>query len=137
MIHIWVRIDGAVAVVSDIHSEFTHDLAVRETIVSAVRGLLVLQVEEVGLVNISRGEFSSLDVVDTVEETTSLPDSGDESRADHRGTIGIDPRILFRHGEDLANSKVTLEHDFVSINEVEVGCVESLVDGFSNETVRD
>ena len=55
-----VRVDGAVTVGGHIHSEFPHDLAVGQGGVFALLWLLVVQVEEVCLVDITWSELSCL-----------------------------------------------------------------------------
>lgn len=111
-VHIGIRVNGAVTVGGNVHNELTHNLTVRKTILKAFSGLFVFLIEEVGLVNISGGEFSGVDFKIT-EETSSLPDSSDERRADHGGTIRVNPRVLFGNGEDLSNGEVSLVHNFV------------------------
>lgn len=134
--HIVVRIDRAPVIGNNIHNELTHNLAVRKTVLKALSGLFVFLIEEVGLVNISRSEFGSIDFKIT-EETSSLPDGSDERRADHRGTIGVNPRVLFRNSEDFSDGEVSLEHNFVQLSQVEVVGTQSLVDGFTDEGLGD
>ena len=56
---VWV--DCAVTIGGHIHSEFSHDLAVRQGGVFALLWLLVVQVKEVCLVDITRSELSCLE----------------------------------------------------------------------------
>lgn len=134
VIHVAVRSDSADS--GEFHSVGSHNLA--EWVLGIQRGAFLgkdgLGVNESGFIDVSGSEFDGVNII-AIIQSTSLPDTSDESTADIAVSVFVHPSVLFNLGHKFRESGTSFSSNNGKFGDSESLGTQSHVHGSTEDGV--